>query len=168
MIKSSVIATLINPHTVTQHLQETNSDKCTLPYRNLFFWTQSIAQNGFYLASKTVATRGCIQILQTGRLERELKMVQLSATRRSCIAILWVSLVSFAAITLWMQQQWIIPKVSVYFVIDSVRKILVTPLYIIQRISTSFESRVLISLLYRIGLISVRILTILAGFRGFL
>jgi hypothetical protein len=131
MIKSSVIATLINPHTVTQHLQETNSDKCTLPYRNLFFWTQSIAQNGFYLASKTVATRGCIQILQTGRLERELKMVQLSATRRSCIAILWVSLVSFAAITLWMQQQWIIPKVSVYFVIDSVRKILVTPLYII-------------------------------------
>jgi hypothetical protein len=34
---------------------------------------------------------------RTGRLERELQMVQLSATRCSCIAILWVSLVSFAA-----------------------------------------------------------------------
>jgi hypothetical protein len=37
---------------------------------------------------------------RTGRLERELQMVQLSATRCSCMAILWVSLVSFAAITL--------------------------------------------------------------------
>jgi hypothetical protein len=37
---------------------------------------------------------------RTGRLERELQMVQLSATRCSYIAILWVSLVSFAAITL--------------------------------------------------------------------
>jgi hypothetical protein len=33
-------------------------------------------------------------------LERELQMVQLSATRCSCTAILWVSLVSFIAITL--------------------------------------------------------------------
>jgi hypothetical protein len=37
---------------------------------------------------------------RTGRLERELKMVQLSAARCSCIAILWVSLVNFAAVTL--------------------------------------------------------------------
>jgi hypothetical protein len=36
---------------------------------------------------------------RTGRLERELQMVQLSANRCSCTAILWVSLVSFAAIT---------------------------------------------------------------------
>jgi hypothetical protein len=34
-----------------------------------------------------------------GRLERELEMVQLSATWCSCIAILWVSLVSFVATT---------------------------------------------------------------------
>jgi hypothetical protein len=34
------------------------------------------------------------------RVERELQMVQLSATRCSCIAILRVSLVSFATITL--------------------------------------------------------------------
>jgi hypothetical protein len=62
-----------------------------------------------------------------GRLERELQVVQLSATRCSCIAILWVSLVSFVAITLWRGQQRIIPKVSIFFVIDSVRKLLVTP-----------------------------------------
>jgi hypothetical protein len=35
---------------------------------------------------------------RTSRLERELQMIQLSATRCSCIAILWDSLVSFAAI----------------------------------------------------------------------
>jgi hypothetical protein len=67
----------------------------------------------------------------TGRLERELQMIQLSATRCSCIAILWVSLVSFAAITLWRGQKRVIPKVSVYFIIDSVRKLLDTPSYFI-------------------------------------
>jgi hypothetical protein len=36
----------------------------------------------------------------TGCLERELQMVQLSATRYSCVAVLWVSLVSFAAMAL--------------------------------------------------------------------
>jgi hypothetical protein len=36
---------------------------------------------------------------RTGRLERELQMVELSATGCSCIAILWVSLMSFAAVT---------------------------------------------------------------------
>jgi hypothetical protein len=35
--------------------------------------------------------------------------------------------VSFAAITLYVASQRVIPKVSVYFVIDSVRKLLVTP-----------------------------------------
>jgi hypothetical protein len=42
---------------------------------------------------------------RTGRLERELQMVKPSATRCSCIAILWVSLVSFAAITLCVASQ---------------------------------------------------------------
>jgi hypothetical protein len=60
--------------------------------------------------------------------EWELQMVQLSATKCSCIAILWVSLVSFAAITPCVASQWVIPKVSVYFVIDSVWKLLNTPL----------------------------------------
>jgi len=58
-------------------------------------------------------------------------MVQLSATRCSCIiAILWVSLVSFAAITLYIASQRIFIVVVVDdddFVINSVRKLLVTP-----------------------------------------
>jgi hypothetical protein len=43
---------------------------------------------------------GVSKSFRTGHLERELQMVQLSATRCSCIVILWVSLVSFSAITL--------------------------------------------------------------------
>jgi hypothetical protein len=62
---------------------------------------------------------------RTSRLERELQMVQLSATRRSCIAILWVSLVSFAAVTLCVASQWVF--IVVYFVIASVRKLLDIP-----------------------------------------
>jgi hypothetical protein len=52
-------------------------------------------------------------------------MVQLSATRCSCIAVLWVSLVSFIAITLCVASQRVF-IVVVYFVIDSVRKLLDT------------------------------------------
>jgi hypothetical protein len=52
-------------------------------------------------------------------------MVQLSATRCSCIAILWISLVSFAAITLCVAPQRVF--IFVYFFIDSVRKLLDTP-----------------------------------------
>jgi hypothetical protein len=62
---------------------------------------------------------GVFKSFRTGRLERQLQMVQLSATRCSCIAILWVSLVSFAS-----QRVFI---VVVYFVIDSVRELLDTP-----------------------------------------
>jgi hypothetical protein len=53
---------------------------------------------------------------RNGCLERELQMVQLSATRCSCIAILWVSLVSFAATTLCVAFQRVFIVVSVYFV----------------------------------------------------
>jgi hypothetical protein len=48
----------------------------------------------------------------TGCLEWELQMVQLSATRCSCIPILWVSLVSFATITLCVASQWAFLVVS--------------------------------------------------------
>jgi hypothetical protein len=68
---------------------------------------------------------------RTGHLERELQMVQHSAARCSCITILWVSLVSFAAITLYVASQRVIPKVRVYFVIDLVQKLLDTPLYLL-------------------------------------
>jgi hypothetical protein len=54
-------------------------------------------------------------------------MIQLSATRCSCIAILCITLVSFAAITLCVASQRVF--VVVYFVIDSVRKLLDTPSY---------------------------------------
>jgi hypothetical protein len=54
-------------------------------------------------------------------------MIRLSTTRCSCIAILWVSLVSFATITLCVASQRM--STVVYFVMDSVRKILDTPLY---------------------------------------
>jgi hypothetical protein len=49
---------------------------------------------------------GVSKRFRTGRLERELQMLQLSATRCSCIAILWVNLVSFVAITLCVASQW--------------------------------------------------------------
>jgi hypothetical protein len=42
---------------------------------------------------------GASKSFRIGRLERGLQMVQLSATRCSYISVLWVSLVSFAAIT---------------------------------------------------------------------
>jgi hypothetical protein len=64
--------------------------------------------------------------IRTGRLERELEMVQLFATRCSCIAIFWVSLVSFAAITLCVASQRVF-VVVVDFIIDSVRKLLDAP-----------------------------------------
>jgi hypothetical protein len=56
-------------------------------------------------------------------------MVQLSATTCTCIIILRVSLVSFAAITLCVASQRVF-IVVVYFVIDSVRKLLDIPSYI--------------------------------------
>jgi hypothetical protein len=48
---------------------------------------------------------GVSKSFRTGHLERELQMVQLSAARCSCIAILWVSLVSLAAIILCVASQ---------------------------------------------------------------
>jgi hypothetical protein len=72
-------------------------------------------------------SRALFKSFRTGRLERELQMVQLSTTSCSCIAILWVSIVSFGAITLCIASQRVIPKISVYFVIDSIRKLLDIP-----------------------------------------
>jgi len=57
----------------------------------------------------------------TGHLEQELQMVRLSATRCNCIAILWVSLVSFTAITLCVASQRATLKLGVYFVMTQSR-----------------------------------------------
>jgi len=65
----------------------------------------------------------------TGCLEREMQMVQPSATRYSCITIFLVGLVSFAIVTLCVASQLVIPKVRVHFVIYSVQKLLDTPSY---------------------------------------
>jgi hypothetical protein len=78
---------------------------------------------------KTVVLLLCVsKSFRNGLLEWELQMVQLSATRCSYIAILWVSLVNFAAITLCVASQQVF-IVVVYFLIDSVRKLLDTPSY---------------------------------------
>jgi hypothetical protein len=74
---------------------------------------------------------GVSKSFRTGHLERELQMVQLFATRCSCIAILWVSPVSSAAITLCVASQRVFTVVSVYFPLDSVRKHLDIPPYIL-------------------------------------
>jgi hypothetical protein len=58
---------------------------------------------------------GVTKSFRTGHLERELQIVQLSATTCSCIAILWVSLVNFSAITLCVASQRVFIFVSVYF-----------------------------------------------------
>jgi hypothetical protein len=62
----------------------------------------------------------------TGCLEWEQQMVQLSAATCTYITILWVSLVIFPAITLYVAS-WVF--VVVYFIIDSIWKLLDTPLY---------------------------------------
>jgi hypothetical protein len=72
---------------------------------------------------------GISKSFRTGGLERELQMIQLSATRCSCIAILWISLVSFAVNTLCVASQRAFIDVNGYFVIDSVRNLLATLSY---------------------------------------
>jgi hypothetical protein len=48
---------------------------------------------------KKYTYKGVSKSFRTDRLQRELQMLQPSATKCSCIAIFWVSIVSFAAIT---------------------------------------------------------------------
>jgi hypothetical protein len=64
---------------------------------------------------------GVSKTFRTGRLDQGLQIVQLSATRCNCIDISWVSLVSFATVTLRIASQRVFIAVNVYFVIDSVR-----------------------------------------------
>jgi hypothetical protein len=59
---------------------------------------------------------GVSKSFRTGLLERKLQIVQLSATRCSYIAILWVTLVSFATITLYVASERVFIVVSIYFV----------------------------------------------------
>jgi hypothetical protein len=72
---------------------------------------------------------GVSRSFRTGRLVLELQVVELSATRCSFMAILWVSLGSFAAITLCVASQLVFIVIVVYFFNDSVRKLLDTLSY---------------------------------------
>jgi hypothetical protein len=81
---------------------------------------QALKQNVLRFVLFKFTCEGVAKSFRNGLLEQELQLVQLSATRGSCIAILWVSLVSFAAITLCVASQRVF--VVLYFVIDSVRK----------------------------------------------
>jgi hypothetical protein len=53
----------------------------------------------FYVSVKDIY-EGVSKSFRTDRLERELQVLQLSASRCSYIAILWVSLMSFAFVLL--------------------------------------------------------------------
>jgi hypothetical protein len=65
-----------------------------------------------------VMYEGVSKCFRTDRMERELQMVKLSATSCSCISISWVSLVSFAAITLCIASQRVVIVDDGDFVID--------------------------------------------------
>jgi len=60
---------------------------------------------------------GVSKSFRTSRLERELQMAQTSVTRCSCSAILWVSLVSFAAIILYASSQRVFTVVVVVYLV---------------------------------------------------
>jgi hypothetical protein len=62
---------------------------------------------------------GVSKNFRTGRLERELQVVQLYANRCSCIAILWVILASSAAITLFLASQRVFIVVVHFFMTQS-------------------------------------------------
>jgi hypothetical protein len=59
--------------------------------------TSNTQLNSLWKCFIIYAYEGVSKSFRTGRLERELQMVQLSVTRCSCIPISWVSLVSYAA-----------------------------------------------------------------------
>jgi hypothetical protein len=94
-------------------------------------WKKCIENQGHYVKQWGMSNRCMVTLssyervsksFRTCRLKRELQMTQLSVTKCSYIAILWISLVSFAAITLCVASQRVFIVVSVYFVMDSVRK----------------------------------------------
>jgi hypothetical protein len=106
-----------------------HESRCPEEKGSLIF-TFPICLPQFSLRVVVRAIRGVSKSFRTGRLKRELQMVQLSATRCSYVAILWVSLMISAAITLFVasQREFIVVSVNVF--IDSVRKLLDTTSYV--------------------------------------
>jgi hypothetical protein len=79
------------------------------------WWYPTIMLHGA-TTQRTTNYEGVSKSFRTGRLERELQMVQLSATRCSCI-ILWVSLESFATTTLCIASQRVIIIIIIIIII---------------------------------------------------
>jgi len=69
---------------------------------------------------------GVSRSFRTGRQERDLQMIQLSANKCSFIAILWDSLVSFAAIILFVASQRVFTFI-VYFLPTQSWNVLIHP-----------------------------------------
>jgi hypothetical protein len=116
----------VNPHDCFQHLSGFELRK-ELEFSPYLLFAYGARRHEYKFCP---FYEGVSKSFWTGRLERELQMVQLSATRCSCVAIFLVSLVSFAAITLCIASQRVfVVVVLVYFVIDSVRICLDTPSY---------------------------------------
>jgi hypothetical protein len=101
------------------------------PYKADLIFGNSQKSSGAKSGEQHVCTISIIDFLGQKLLdsERELKTVQLSANRFSCIAVLGFSLVSFPAITFCVTSQRVF-IVVVIFVIDSIRKLLNTPSYV--------------------------------------
>jgi hypothetical protein len=74
-----------------------------------------------------VVSEGVSKSFRPGYLEWELQMVQLSATRCSCIAILWVSLMSFATITHCVASQWEFIVAHIYFIVTQFGNLWIHP-----------------------------------------
>jgi hypothetical protein len=89
-----------------------------------------IKQRGiFFKILNQSVNKGISKSFQTSHPEQELQMVQLFATRCSYIVVLWVSQVSFTAMILCVasHQVFIIVVIVIYFIINSVWKLLDTP-----------------------------------------
>jgi hypothetical protein len=102
-------------------------------YRHL---TRLISREDFIEFSRRGNSRlyeGVSKSFRTGRLERELQMLQLCVAKCSCIAILWVRLVGFPVKTLCVASQRVF--IVVYFVTTQSEnfwiypRILTAPLY---------------------------------------
>jgi len=121
-------------HNSTIYTRIMSASSCFTLKMKLLHLSNSPAKTVPYHGNNSQNTKiydGVSKSSRTGLLERELRIVQLSDTRYSCIAILWVSLMSFVAIILYVTSQWVsIIIVVVHFVIDSVRELLVTPSYL--------------------------------------
>jgi hypothetical protein len=98
---------------VCLHWTDTKWSKCHLYPLNSFVDGTYGGRQELPIISSFHTYEGASKSFRTGRLEQGLQMVQLSASRCSCIAILRVSLVSFIAIAICIASQRVFIVVSV-------------------------------------------------------